>query len=58
VLSCQYHPEASPGPHDSRPWFSAFASAVARRRGESLVAAVSVPVATRPARRPAAKGGR
>jgi carbamoyl-phosphate synthase small subunit len=31
VLSCQYHPEASPGPHDSRPWFRAFADAVARR---------------------------
>jgi len=27
VLSCQYHPEASPGPHDSRPWFHAFAEA-------------------------------
>ena len=33
ILSCQYHPEASPGPHDSRPWFRAFADAVARRRG-------------------------
>jgi carbamoyl-phosphate synthase small subunit len=32
VLSCQYHPEASPGPHDSRPWFRAFAEAVSRRR--------------------------
>ena len=32
VLSCQYHPEASPGPHDSRPWFSTFAAAVAKRR--------------------------
>ena len=31
VLACQYHPEASPGPHDSRPWFTAFAEAVARR---------------------------
>ncbi|HEV2106497.1 MAG TPA: glutamine-hydrolyzing carbamoyl-phosphate synthase small subunit [Candidatus Eisenbacteria bacterium] len=30
VLSCQYHPEASPGPHDARPWFRAFAEAVAR----------------------------
>jgi carbamoyl-phosphate synthase small subunit len=28
VLSCQYHPEASPGPHDSRPWFRAFREAV------------------------------
>jgi carbamoyl-phosphate synthase small subunit len=33
VLSCQYHPEASPGPHDSRPWFRAFADAVAERTG-------------------------
>jgi carbamoyl-phosphate synthase small subunit len=31
VLSCQYHPEASPGPHDSRPWFRAFREAIARR---------------------------
>ncbi len=58
VLSCQYHPEASPGPHDSRPWFQAFATAVARRRGESLVAATSVPAAVRSAtRRPTAKKG-
>jgi carbamoyl-phosphate synthase small subunit len=32
VLSCQYHPEASPGPHDSRPWFSAFHELVMKRR--------------------------
>src|SRR5258705_9534382 len=41
VLSCQYHPEASPGPHDSRPWFRAFAGRVADRRaarGEGLPA--------------------
>jgi len=31
VLACQYHPEASPGPHDSRPWFKVFAEAIARR---------------------------
>jgi carbamoyl-phosphate synthase small subunit len=31
VLSCQYHPEASPGPHDARSWFKAFATAVAKR---------------------------
>ena len=35
VLGCQYHPEAAPGPHDSRPWFRAFAGAVAKRRGSS-----------------------
>jgi carbamoyl-phosphate synthase small subunit len=34
VFACQYHPEAAPGPHDSRPWFRAFADAVAKRRGE------------------------
>jgi carbamoyl-phosphate synthase small subunit len=33
VLSCQYHPEASPGPHDARPWFQVFARLVAKRRG-------------------------
>ena len=31
VLACQYHPEASPGPHDSRPWFRAFADLIAAR---------------------------
>jgi len=39
VLSCQYHPEASPGPHDSRPWFKAFAKLVAARRGAAGAAA-------------------
>ncbi|MFI5372034.1 MAG: glutamine-hydrolyzing carbamoyl-phosphate synthase small subunit [Candidatus Eisenbacteria bacterium] len=33
VFACQYHPEASPGPHDSRPWFRVFADAVAKRGG-------------------------
>jgi len=32
VLSCQYHPEASPGPHDARPWFAAFRERVMMRR--------------------------
>jgi carbamoyl-phosphate synthase small subunit len=32
VLSCQYHPEASPGPHDARPWFRAFEARVASSR--------------------------
>jgi carbamoyl-phosphate synthase small subunit len=36
VFSCQYHPEAAPGPHDSRPWFRAFAQAVSRRSGKRL----------------------
>jgi carbamoyl-phosphate synthase small subunit len=34
VFSCQYHPEAAPGPHDSRRWFRVFAEAVAKRRSE------------------------
>jgi len=38
VFSCQYHPEAAPGPHDSRPWFKAFAGAVAKRRVEKGMA--------------------
>jgi carbamoyl-phosphate synthase small subunit len=39
VLSCQYHPEAAPGPHDSRPWFRAFATQVAKRRGVPMTVA-------------------
>ncbi len=38
VFSCQYHPEAAPGPHDSRPWFAAFAEAVGKRRAEKGMA--------------------
>jgi carbamoyl-phosphate synthase small subunit len=39
VLACQYHPEASPGPHDARVWFKAFAELVtARGRQGALVA--------------------
>ena len=37
VLSCQYHPEAGPGPHDSRPWFAAFRERIVRA-GERVVA--------------------
>jgi len=49
VLACQYHPEASPGPHDSRPWFKAFADMIARSgRGGRARRAVE----------PAAAGGR
>ena len=43
VLACQYHPEASPGPHDSRPWFQAFADRIAARSAAG----------SRPRRRPA-----
>lgn len=44
VLSCQYHPESGPGPHDSRPWFRAFADIVAKRSGRKPV---PVPVEAR-----------
>jgi carbamoyl-phosphate synthase small subunit len=44
VLSCQYHPEAAPGPHDSRPWFRAFAALVAQRSKKRPVP-VEVPAA-------------
>ncbi len=36
VLACQYHPEAAPGPHDSRPWFRAFADLVVAKRGRAM----------------------
>jgi carbamoyl-phosphate synthase small subunit len=35
VFSVQYHPEAAPGPHDSRYLFDRFAAAMAARRGNS-----------------------
>ena len=38
VLACQYHPEASPGPHDARGWFRAFAEIVAKRGSPRAVA--------------------
>lgn len=62
VLSCQYHPEASPGPHDSRPWFRAFADLVAkegRGRAVPLAAAAADKPAKKPAtRKPAAAAGK
>ena len=42
VFSCQYHPEAAPGPHDSRPWFTMFAESVAKRRSEKGMAEAEV----------------
>jgi carbamoyl-phosphate synthase small subunit len=33
IFSVQYHPEAAPGPHDSRYLFDRFAAALAARRG-------------------------
>ena len=47
VLSCQYHPEASPGPHDSRPWFAAFRELVQNRRATKGVAKAPVPARAR-----------
>jgi carbamoyl-phosphate synthase small subunit len=38
VLSCQYHPEASPGPHDAHGWFRRFAELVARREAPARAA--------------------
>lgn len=32
VFGVQYHPEASPGPHDARAWFAAFARVMRQRR--------------------------
>jgi carbamoyl-phosphate synthase small subunit len=49
VLSCQYHPESAPGPHDSRPWFRQFAERVAERRGAAPARAARRPAAA-PAR--------
>jgi len=54
VLSCQYHPEASPGPHDSRPWFRAFAEAIEKQGRRRAVPAMS---GARPVRRGAAAAG-
>jgi len=42
VLSCQYHPEASAGPHDARPWFRAFDLLVSKRVGRRVSAAALV----------------
>ncbi len=55
VLSCQYHPEASPGPHDARPWFRTFAEMVTRQGRKRAVPALAASGAAR--RRPAVRGG-
>jgi carbamoyl-phosphate synthase small subunit len=47
VLACQYHPEASPGPHDSRPWFRAFAEAVAKRPPSARKKSAATPAGVR-----------
>ncbi len=41
VLSCQYHPEAAPGPHDARGWFRAFARLTAGARAVPVPAAAA-----------------
>lgn len=35
VFSVQYHPEASPGPHDAEPFFGEFSKMIDRQRGNS-----------------------
>ena len=40
-LSLQYHPEASPGPHDSHYHFDAFLKMMSEQRGEEHAASVS-----------------
>jgi carbamoyl-phosphate synthase small subunit len=40
ILSCQYHPEASAGPHDALPWFRAFAEQVKAWRSSHRLAVV------------------
>ena len=45
VFSCQYHPEASPGPHDARPWFAAFRERVMERRKARRKVKATAPVA-------------
>ena len=45
VLSCQYHPEASPGPHDARSWFAAFRDRVMERRKVTRMAKATASVA-------------
>ena len=51
VLSCQYHPEASPGPHDSRPWFAAFRERVMERRKPARVVKPAAPAPPTPVSR-------
>jgi carbamoyl-phosphate synthase small subunit len=46
-LSLQYHPEASPGPHDSHYHFDAFMDMVADERGVSVPDRPSEPVHAR-----------
>ena len=57
VLSCQYHPEASPGPHDSRVWFRAFADAIGQRGGRRAKPPDASRAQARPAVARAASGG-
>jgi len=47
VFACQYHPEAAPGPHDSRPWFRVFAEAVGRRSGHKVEPVATVAAGVR-----------
>jgi carbamoyl-phosphate synthase small subunit len=58
VLACQYHPEASPGPHDSRPWFKAFAELIERSGRRAGARRAAEPVASGTRSRAAATGTR
>ncbi len=42
LLSVQYHPEASPGPHDARHFFRRFRELVARRKAGEPVSGAQV----------------
>jgi carbamoyl-phosphate synthase small subunit len=44
LLSVQYHPEASPGPHDARHFFRRFRELVARHKAGEPVSGVQVSV--------------
>ena len=58
VLACQYHPESGPGPHDSRPWFRAFAELVSSanaRDGRPVAVPETPPETAWPAAAPAGR---
>ena len=42
LFSVQYHPEASPGPHDARYFFRRFRDLVARRRAGEVVSGAQI----------------
>ena len=42
IFAVQYHPEASPGPHDARYFFRRFREMVARRKAGELVSGAQI----------------